>query len=80
MKVERSAVLVGKEFVCGSKNLVFLLAVALPVLLSLFISLVIVHEYDAAGALREDAASPSTRGASHVILAMGELTLIECIT
>lgn len=26
------------------------------------------------------AASPSTHGASHIILAMGELTLIECIT
>ena len=41
MRLKRIAVLVGKEFIYGSKSFVFIFAVVIPVLLSLFISLMV---------------------------------------
>lgn len=41
MKLKRIAVLVSKEFIFGPKNLIFIFAVVIPVLLSLFISLMV---------------------------------------
>jgi hypothetical protein len=41
MKARRVAVLVGKELVYGSKNLMFIFAVVIPLLFSLIISLLV---------------------------------------
>lgn len=41
MRVKRIAVLVGKEFLYGSKSFIFMFAVVIPVLLSLLISLMV---------------------------------------
>ncbi|MGQ9584252.1 MAG: ABC transporter permease [Anaerolineae bacterium] len=41
MRLKRIAILVGKEFLYGSKNFIFIFAVVIPVLLSLLISLMV---------------------------------------